>query len=244
MAKYCGICGEKCDDHTMYCSRCGERFPGEPSPAGGIKGFLTKKLICAAAAAFGVVLALVLIFSGRLKTIHLEDFVTITSFDNASGSGTVTCRFDRDALETRLYENAKVSDRDLSFSNLAVYGSESYDIISRVELEVENNGKLRNGDDVVVNVTYNGENKSKIFKSKIEGGKFILRHCKKFLEPVFIDLLSDEYLQVTFSGADGFGTCSVKGINGDTLDADLGDYFLETCNLLSSHNYWFYSCFL
>lgn len=208
----CKKCGKEVFSGDLFCENCGEKVSTETTEAkqpSAFENFInkfksdkkTRNIGLAVLGGLIVIIIAIAIIASAGNTIKLTDYITAEVI-GIDGYGTV--QFDID--EEKLYEDVFGTAPADTYENLAKllqYEEKCDNLMDCITiLEVEGNGKFANNDTALIEITFkNNENK---FGKSFKGGTFKYK-ISGLEEGEVVDPFSEEYVNIAFTGADGFG---------------------------------------
>lgn len=208
----CKKCGKEVFSGDLFCENCGEKVSTETTEAkqpSAFENFInkfksdkkTRNIGLAVLGGLIVIIIAIAIIASAGNTIKLTDYITAEVI-GIDGYGTV--QFDID--EEKLYEDVFGTAPADTYENLAKllqYEEKCDNLMDCITiLEVEGNGTFANNDTALIEITFeNNENK---FGKSIKGGTFKYK-ISGLEKGEVVDPFSEEYVNIVFTGADGFG---------------------------------------
>ena len=216
----CKKCGKEIFNGDLFCENCGEKVTtnstNESAKPSAVNNLLNKmktdkktRHICFAV--LGGIVALIIaiaIIASAGNTVKLTDYMTAEVI-GIDGYGTVKFDIDEEKLYKDVFGEAP-ADTYENFAKMLQYEEKCESLMDCITvLEVENNGKFSNNDTAVIEITF--ENDGNKFGKTIKGGTF--KYNISGLEKgEVIDPFSEEYVTITFAGANGFGVGEVEKV--------------------------------
>lgn len=208
----CKKCGKEVFSGDLFCENCGEKVSTETTEAkqpSAFENFMNKiksdkktRNICLAVLGglIGIIIAIAIIASAG-NTIKLTDYITAEVI-GIDGYGTVQFDIDEEKLYGDVF-GAAPADTYENLAKLLQYEDKCDNLMDCITiLEVEGNGKFANNDTALIEITFeNNENK---FGKSIKGGTFKYK-ISGLEKGEVVDPFSEEYVNISFTGADGFG---------------------------------------
>ena len=257
---YCPNCGAQMSDKAAFCAKCGTplkaRSTGKPSEqkrtvvltepletTAPVKKGLPVKLLAVAVGIGIVAIVLAVILLSGPKTVHLEDAVTV-KFSGYNTVGQAAVSLDLEKFDSQL---AKAMEE----SEAALTASDRYRICREaVQLSVEPEDGLSNGDEVTVQITYDNDAVAD-FEIQFSGeiATFTVEGLEDLVEVDPFDGLSVAFSGIAPDGAVGFSydgtvayinslqfTCDkTHGLrNGDTVTVSIEGY-QESASIYSGY---------
>lgn len=145
------------------------------------------------------------------KTVNIPDYIDY-ELSSVNGYGSVSFSLDEEELEKTVTQLLKINEDDSE--KLKSVRDELKSIEENIEFEIatENDGHLSNGDKVIVNVIFKGEEKASASGLKLIAGEKEIT-VDGLEEAQKADLFGEEYLDLSFTGRNGDGKCSLKSKN-------------------------------
>lgn len=207
---FCRKCGTAINEQTGICPQCGEKT-GAVVKENKLQNLFKNKMILGAAGAAAVLLVIAVIIWMRPHKINLEEYVSI-SCSGYDGYGNARASLDQDALRQNLYE-AKGISYDIEdyksqeqIEEAAKKAVPLEECIASIELHISPGANIANGDELVVQISYNNE-LAKKQKIKFKGEE--VKETAEGLKPIVeIDPFAD--LEVTFSGMAPYGYVDIQ----------------------------------
>lgn len=208
----CTKCGAEVFSDSLFCENCGEKvatITTECSLPSVKKNNSNKKIRNIILAILGVIIAgviAIVIVASIGNTIKLTDYLT-AEVTGVNGYGKVQFDIDEKRLCKDVFGPAP-ADTYENFAKLLQYEEKCDDLMDCITVwEIEGNGKFKNNDTVLIEITF--ENSEIDFDKSIEGGTFEYK-VSGLEDGTIIDPFSDEYINISFIGANNFGTMESK----------------------------------
>lgn len=208
----CKKCGKEVFSGDLFCENCGEKVSTETTEAkqpSAFENFMnkiksdkkTRNIGLAVLGGLIVIIIAIAIIASAGNTIKLTDYITAEVI-GIDGYGTVQFDIDEEKLYGDVF-GAAPADTYENLAKLLQYEDKCDNLMDCITiLEVEGNGKFANNDTALIEITFeNNENK---FGKSIKGGTFKYK-ISGLEKGEVVDPFSEEYVNISFTGADGFG---------------------------------------
>lgn len=208
----CKKCGKEVFNGDLFCENCGEKVSTETTEAkqpSAFENFMnkfksdkkTRNIGLAVLGGLIVIIIAIAIIASAGNTIKLTDYITAEVI-GIDGYGTVQFDIDEEKLYGDVF-GAAPADTYENLAKLLQYEEKCDNLMDCITiLEVEGNGKFANNDTALIEITFeNNENK---FGKSIKGGTFKYK-ISGLEKGEVVDPFSEEYVNISFTGADGFG---------------------------------------